>query len=237
VDAGLNRVWWNLRYDRSAEPKLRTSPEYSPWFAVGLSGRTAPGIDRMAVLAPPGSYTVTLTHQGDKDVRTLVVRKDPLSGGSDGEIQAQTAVVRGIQRDLDSTVALINRLEVVRGQLAGLRTVLASDSTRVDVRTSADSLDQKLLRAERRLFQTRVTGRGQDQLRWPFRLAEQLSYLGQEIGGSDFGPTQSQRDVAALLHGQLDAAGREAGALLDRDVVAFNEMLRSKKLDGVIVAQ
>jgi photosystem II stability/assembly factor-like uncharacterized protein len=237
ADAGLNRVWWNLRYDRSREAKIRTSPEYSPWFAVGLGGKTAPGIDRMAILAPPGTYTVTVSHGGDRESRPLVILKDPQSGGSDGEVLAQTTVVRGIQRDLDSTVTLINRLEVVRGQLAALRTVLASDSTRTDVQSAADSLDARLLRAERRLFQTRVTGRGQDQLRWPMRLAEQLSYLGQEIGGSDFGPTQSQRDVAGLLHGQLDTIGREAGQLLDRDVVAFNEMLRSKKLDGVIAAQ
>jgi hypothetical protein len=83
--------------------------------------------------------------------------------------------VRAIQVDLDSAVAMINRLEVVRGQIWALRTLLASDSVRTDVRAAAESLDKKLLVAERKLFQTRVTGRGQDQLRWPMRLAEQLA--------------------------------------------------------------
>jgi hypothetical protein len=182
---------------------------------------------------------VTVSHGTDKETQPLVVLKDPNSGGSDAEVKAQATLAKGIQRDLDSTVTLINRLEVVRGQLAALRTVLDADSSssRGDVRTNADSLDRKLLAIERKLFQTRVTGRGQDQLRWPFRLAEQLSYLGQEIGGSDFGPTQSQRDVAQLLRAQLESIGIEARQVLERDVVAFNEMLRVKKLENIIAAR
>ncbi len=237
VEAGLNRVWWNLRYDRSKETKLRTSPEYAEWFPVKLEGRTAPGVSRVAILAPPGTYSVKLSHEGEEQTRTLVLRKDPNSGGSEDEIRAQTNVVRDIQRDLDSTVTLINRLEVVRGQLAVLRTVLATDSTRNDVRSAADSLDRKLLVPERRLFQTLITGRGQDDVRWPMRLAEQLAYLAEEIGGSDFGPTSSQREVARLLHEQLGVVGAEVSQVLQRDLAAFNEMLRGKKLENIIAAR
>ena len=237
AEAGLNRVWWNLRYDRSKEARIRTSPEYSPWMAVGLEGRPAPGIERLAILAPPGTYTVKLAYRGAEESRPLVVRKDPNSGGSDAEIRAQTELARAIQRDLDSAVTLINRLEVVRGQLAALGTVLAADSARADVRAAADSLGRRLLAAERALFQTRVTGRGQDQIRWPMRLAEQLAYLGQEVGGSDFGPTASQREVAQLLRAELGAAGAAVGRLLQTELVAFNEMLRGRKLENIIAAR
>ena len=238
AEAGLNRVWWDLRYDKSKEAKLRTSPEYAPWFAVGLEGKTAPGISRMAILAPPGTYTVKLAHGADvAEPRPVVVRKDPNSGGSDAEVSAQTELTLAIRRDLDSAVTMINRLEVVRGQLAALRTVLASDSARTDVRTAADSLDRKLVLIERRLFQTRITGRGQDLIRWPMRLAEQLAYLGDEVGGSDFGPTKSQRDVAQLLHDQLVSVSGDVGRAMEREVPAFNEMLRGKKLENIIAVR
>lgn len=237
VEAGLNRVWWDLRRDRSKEAKLRTSPEYSPWFPVSLEGKTAPGIPRLSALVPPGRYTVKLSYKGAEETRELVVHKDPNSGGSEAEIVAQTEVVRGIQADLDSAVTMINRLELVRGQLSALRAVLASDTTRKDVRDSADSLDKRLLAVERKLFQTRITGRGQDLVRWPFRTAEQLAYLGQVIGGSDFGPTQSQRDVARLLHEQVVSIGVETGQLLEKELAAFNEMLRGKKLENVIAVR
>ena len=112
--------------------------------------------------------------------------------------------------------------------------MLAPDSTQKDVATSATALDKKVLAIERKLFQTRITGRGQDLVRWPFRVAEQLAYLGQEIGGSDFGPTQSQRDVAKLLHDQVVAIGAEAAQLLGQELSAFNEMLKGRKLENVI---
>jgi photosystem II stability/assembly factor-like uncharacterized protein len=241
ADAGVGRVWWNLRYDRTREAKLRTSPEYASWFAVGASGRTAPGVGRLAVLAPPGTYTVKLSYAGVEATRPLVVRKDPNSGGSEPEITAQVALLRAIGRDLDSAVTMINALETIRGQLASLRTLLADDSARADahkpVSAAADSLDKKLLGAERRLFQTRLTGRGQDDVRWPMRLAEQLVYLGEEVGGSDYGPTQSQRDVATLLHTQLGAVSGDVAALLDRDLAAFNTLLRDRKLQNIIAVR
>jgi hypothetical protein len=48
---------------------------------------------------------------------------------------------------------------------------------------AADSLDIKLRVVVRKLFQTRATGRGQDVLRWPQRIAEQLEYLAGEAEG------------------------------------------------------
>ncbi|HEX7020534.1 MAG TPA: hypothetical protein VF159_11005, partial [Gemmatimonadaceae bacterium] len=235
TEPGINRVWWNLRYDQSKQATLRTNPEYSSWVGVGLTGKPAPSIGRLALLVPPGTYTVKVSHAGQEDTRTISIQKDPHSGGSDAEIVAQTQLTRSIQRDLDSAVAMINALELARGQLAALKTVLSADSTtNKDVRAAADSLDQKLLVEERKLFQTRVTGRGQDDLRWPQRISEQLDYLAEEIGGSDFGPTVSQHQVADLLHSQLMAVASEV-AQRRADVASFNAMLRTKNLGNIIV--
>jgi hypothetical protein len=87
---------------------------------------------------------------------------------------------------------------------------------------------------EEPLFQMRVTGRGQDLLRWPMRLAEQLLYLVGSATGSDFTPTVPQREVQQLLGGQV----REARARLDRvmagEVAAFRRFLRSRDLPNLI---
>ncbi|MFL5580801.1 MAG: sialidase [Gemmatimonadaceae bacterium] len=237
IEPGVNRVWWNLRADRSREARLRTSPEYASWLAVGPQGRTAPGVGRLSLLVPPGSYTVKLAYGGVEETRPVVVRKDPSSGGSEAEVVAQYALLRSIRADLDSAVAMLNALELVRGQLAALRTLPAADSTHPDVRAAADTLDRRALAAERRLFQTRITGRGQDDVRWPMRIAEQLVYLGEEIGGSDYGPTQSQREVATLLHTQLGAVAGDVARVLGADLAAFNELLRRKGLSNVVADQ
>jgi hypothetical protein len=65
--SGLNRVYWDLRYDPSTEIKLRTSPLYAPWLRVGAEGtRPYPGGGggRLPLLAPPGTYTVKLSAGG-----------------------------------------------------------------------------------------------------------------------------------------------------------------------------
>jgi len=131
-------------------------------------------------------------------------------------------------------VTMINTLENVRGQLAALKATVSTDSTRKDVVQAADSLDQRLRVVERKLFQTRATGRGQDILRWPQRLSEQLQYLSGEVEGSDYAPTESQRQVAGLLRTQLQGVRAEFDRVTTGDVAAFNAMLQQRKVPNVI---
>ncbi len=232
-NAGINRVWWNLRGDLTKQAKLRTSPEYAPWFSVSLEGRDAPGVGRIGVLEPPGTYTVKIA--GTSESQPLVVRKDPnTAAATDAALGENVALARAIAADLDSAVTMINAMENVRGQLAALKSTMSSDSTRKDVVTAADSLDMKLRVVERKLFQTRATGRGQDVLRWPQRISEQLQYLAGEIESSDFAPTESQRQVAELLRAQLRAVKTEFDQVMAGDVVAFNAMLQQRKVPNVI---
>jgi photosystem II stability/assembly factor-like uncharacterized protein len=235
--AGLNRVWWNLRHEPTKEARLRTSPAHASWVEVKLEGRPAPGVGRFGLLAVPGTYTVKLSGRGPEQTQTLTVRKDPTSGGSEEEIRQQTELARAIAADLDSAVAMINTLEGVRGQLAALRAFVGGDSTRADVRAAADSLERKLVAAEEKLFQTRVTGRGQDLLRWPMRVSEQLVYLAQSVTTGDIAPTTSQREVAGLLRGQVQGIKGEVDRLIQTDVAAFNEMLRRRNLANIIAGR
>ena len=230
--AGVNRVWWDLRYEPTTEAKLRVSPASAPWFGVKPEGTPAPGIGRFSLLAPPGRYTVRLTAKGKTYDQTLELRQDPNTGASVQDLTAQRALLADIVADIDSTVAMINRVEVVRGQLAALRASFAGDSGLADVRSAADSLDQKLLSVEQDLFQVRVTGRGQDLLRWPMKLAEQLLYLAGSVQSSDFAPTGPQRAVQQLLAGQVKDVRVRVDRVLGAggDLAAFRTFLRARNL-------
>jgi hypothetical protein len=232
-NAGINRVWCNLRGDLTKQAKLRTSPEYAPWFTVTLDGRNAPTIGRVGVLEPPGTYTVKIA--GTSESQQLILRRDPNQmQAPDAGLADNVALARQIAQDLDASVGMINTLENVRGQLAALKATVSSDSTRKEVASAADSLDQKLRVVERKLFKTRATGRGQDDLRWPDRLSEQLQYLVGEIEGSDYAPTESQRQVASLLRSQLATVKAEFDRVTTGDVAAFNTMLQQRKVPNVI---
>ena len=228
---GINRVYWDLRSDPTPQGKLRTSPLYADWMTVGLEGKNTPSFGRISVLEPPGTYTVTLAARGQTFTQPLELRKDPQSGGSVESVRANVALVSSIQQDMRSVVEMVNALELARGRYASIKTLILADSAKADqqkaLRASLDSADERLEKLEEKLFQRRTTGRGQDDVRWSPRLAEQLEYLAGSVGGSDYAPTASQREVAALLHQRVTAAKAEYDQVTARDVTAMSERLRS----------
>jgi hypothetical protein len=182
----------------------------------------------------PGTYTVTLKFGGEQESQPLVIVKDPTSGGSNQEIATQMESERAIVADINDVATQINQLEVVRGQLKSLEGISAKDSTYSDLKASTAQLVDKVVTVERQLYQMQLTGRGQDGVRWPAQLAEQLLYLASSVGGSDYAPTASQKEVAQLLHARLVKVKAEVEALLKNDVPAFNERLRGRSVHPVI---
>jgi photosystem II stability/assembly factor-like uncharacterized protein len=233
---GLNRVWWDLRFEQSKEAKLRTAPRAAPDQAVPAEGRNAPDGARLALLAPPGTYTVKLTALGQEATQRLEVRKDPGSGGSEEEIRVQTALLTDIRADLDTVVGMVNSIEGTRSQLVALRNTLAADSGMAGIRSDADSLEQKLIGVEEALTQLKLTGRGQDDVRYPMKLMGRLSWLAEGIGGSDFAPTQQQREVQQLLRTEVRAARARLDALLQKEVAGFNEKLRQRNVANIFIS-
>ena len=233
--AGLNRVWWDLRNDMTKEIKLRTSPLYVPDIAVPEGGRSAPDGARISVLQQPGSYTVTLSVAGQEYAQKLELRKDPNSGGSEEEVRAQTALMLQIQADEAEGVELVHSIELARSQLVSLKGTLAGDSTRKDIVTAADSLEQKLIAVEGELLQLQLTGRGQDDVRYPMRLLTQLGYLASGVEASDFAPTTQQSEVQQMWHTKVAAIKGRLDQLVSGDLKAFNAMLAERKVAGVVV--
>jgi hypothetical protein len=87
---------------------------------------------------------------------------------------------------------------------------------------------------EQQLFQMKITGRGQDDVRWSPRITEQLLYLAFNVGDSDYQPTDQAKAVAKVLHDQLAEVKTKIDQLLKQDVPAFNEKLRGKNIHPVV---
>jgi hypothetical protein len=235
TDAGLNRVWWNLNYDRTTQPKLRTSPQYAPWVKVGDDGwRSAPGLGRMAVRVPPGTYTVKLTVGEQEFTQPIDVRKDPNSHGTEADIAQQTAVLLELRDALNDVVEMVNTMEVVRSQLQSLQAVLQDNEAAEAAVTAATELDASLVELEGQLIQLKLTGRGQDGIRWPGMLGRQISYLAGKIAMTDFVPTDQQLEVKQMLEAEL-ATHRVTYQGLLNDVAGFNAMLAEQGFQGVIL--
>ena len=236
---GLNRVNWDLRYESSKQALLRTAPIGAPEIRVGPEGtRPAPGVGRMSIMAPPGDYTVKLTVAGQEYAQPLKVLKDPSSPVTEQEIAAQTQFLQTVQRDVDQTVDMINQIEVVRAQLQQLGSLVGTSSdpnvkASDELRVNADSLEKKFIAVEEQLQQLRLTGRGQDGVRWPNKLAGKLLYL-QGTTSADFAPTTQQRAVQEQLSTEVQTVKRQLDGLMQRELPAFNEFLRKRNVANII---
>ena len=231
--AGINRVQWDLNTEMTREARLRVPPQGAPWFGVPAEGRPAPGVGRLARLVLPGTYTVRLAAAGKTLTQPIEVRVDPGSRVTMDQLRAQDAVVRSIMTDLDTAVVTIDRTEIARGQLATARAALKGEEKNKDLLAAADSLDERLAALETIVFQIKVTGRGQDLVRWPFGIAEKLGYLGGVTASSDDQPTDAEREVHVLLQQRLRDARASIDALLKNEFEALRRRLRDRNIPVV----
>jgi photosystem II stability/assembly factor-like uncharacterized protein len=232
VKAGINRVYWDLQSERSTEAKVRNSPLYAPEIKVPIEGRAAPSVGRVSQLVPPGRYTVKLQVGGQEQTQPLEIRKDPNSSGTEADIRQQLELHSDLTNELNGVVEMINTIEIARAQIATLKATVTQD----DIKSAADSLAQKLITVQEDLMQLRITGRGQDLIRYQAKLAEKLIYLINDVGSSDNSPTQPQRDVGGVLKERARTARAALDRVLNTDVAGFNRMLSQRGLAGIIGA-
>jgi photosystem II stability/assembly factor-like uncharacterized protein len=258
--AGINRVNWDLRGEQTKEVRLRTSPAYAPEIRNGTEGwRLAPEGGRMSLLLPPGTYTVKLLVGGAEAApglsKQLIVRKDPNSEGTEADINAQLALLFDLRKDLENAADMVNQIEVIRSQLASITALLEGERTAqpggvatgssaqgasggdndlAAIKRAADALDKKLIDVEENLIQRRLTGQGQDTVRWPPKLLGKINYLANGVGGSDFPPTTQHREVKAMFEEQLATHRRRLDEILSKDLEAFNKLLRDHGIQNVI---
>ncbi|HSR16296.1 MAG TPA: hypothetical protein VLL51_11115, partial [Gemmatimonadales bacterium] len=220
--AGINRVMWDLEGENSTEVRLRTSPRYAPHIVAGPEGRPAPGAARVALLMPPGRYTVKLTVDGAEQTETVMVRKDPHSGGTEADIAAQTAMLKAIQSDLERGATAVHRIEAMRVQLAALARTVGDDA----LARAAGDLEAKLADLEMNLVDLRLTGQGQDGVRFASKLLSKFGHLADGLASSDYGPTDQQREVQRVLEADLERQLQALDALVAADLKALNDRLR-----------
>jgi len=233
--AGFNRVYWDLRYEPTAPLRMRTPPLLpAPHVRLGpdLWRPPAGGGASISVLAPPGTYTVKLSAGGRELSQPLVVRKDPNSAGTEADIQAQTRLLFDLRRDLNTAVGMVNRLEIVRSQLAALGPIVQD----AEVRKAAAALNQKCTDLEMKLIELRITG-AQDGVRYAAKLISRFGYLAGGVSAADFAPTDQQAEVQRLLAERLRGHDAEFDALMDKELGAFNGLLRSKNVPNIVVAE
>ena len=202
--AGLNRVWWNLRTDSTDQIVFRTKPRYAEWVPLGEERKRKSPVGRFTMLVPPGDYEVRTTLDSSDFSTSIRVMKDPNSEGDMTDITAQTELMQKLYEDMNEAVGLINQIESLRRQISDLAITLKEQKGYPEILESISSLDSNLIELEGELTQLKITGTGQDQIRYPAMLVEKISYLASTVPTSDFPPANSHLEVYDLLRERLN---------------------------------
>ena len=235
TEPGVNRAWWDFQDEPGTQVKLWTKPLFANWFSMPDEGFRSGG--RVGgMLQPPGTYTVTLVVDGeDVASQPLTVLKDPTSEGSLSDIRTQYTLMDEIRVDQEGAAAAVNRIELIRKQIADIRTVVdeTSDDTDEEFDAASSTLEEQLIEVESSLVQLKTTGGG-DGVRWPSMLWGQLNYLRGAVGSADFRPTDQHGEVQVILRQQLRDAEEALEALLETAVQEYNRLVRARGLPPII---
>ena len=234
-EVGINRIWWNLRFEPTKEIRLRTSPIGAPDVTVGPEGwRAAPGVSRVALLAPPGTYTLKMTVGGKDWSQKLNVLMDPHSAGTEADIQTQNKLMTVIADETNSMAECVNQIESLRVQLSTLVGHLEDGDNSKAIRTAADALAAKFVELEKNLLRLQVTGKGPDIVRWTPALLDKLGYLAGQVSGSDSPPTTQEVALNDELSQQAAKIRADLDGIVATELAAFNAILREKNVPNII---
>jgi hypothetical protein len=99
--------------------------------------------------------------------------------------------------------------------------------------TPSQALGAQLVAIEMNLVDLRLTGNGQDGVRFGSKLIGKLGYLANGLGNADFRATDQQVEVQGILGQQLREQLTALDAVLGSDLGALNALLRQKGISHV----
>jgi photosystem II stability/assembly factor-like uncharacterized protein len=240
---GLNRVWWDLRYDSGSAITMQTPPLFEPW-APARRQYAAYGtrIPPAGPIVPPGQYTVKVKAGTIEQTTSLTVLEDPKSPGNQRSIEAQVAFTREVLAEIDEVARMGNSLESMRKQSQDLMATLEKDAQKATILQSVKAFESSMSGVEAKMIDLRNTGRSEDAFRQPVQLYERISWMigqmvgtpGSGSGGGDQGPTDQQVAVNNGFKTELAAIAAQYKQITDKDLPAMNALLKQNGVAVVI---
>ncbi len=219
VDSGFNRVAWDLRY-----------PSPRPW--TPSSGEDDSLLDASGLLAPPGTYTVSLARRVDGQVTDLgrsqafevvPLRAATLAGASPlelaaflRELEAAQRSVGGARSSIDDT---LKRLDAIKSVLD------RSTVSGAELDDAARGLQRTL-----RDLQLRLVGDADRAAMGdpgPVAISQRVDVAAMGNNFSIYGPTPTHRRSLDIAREQLAQLRRELDRVVQVDLPALE-----RKLDG-----
>ena len=232
VEAGLNRINWNIRYDN---PPAFTHNYAQVMGAVAGDTPASPE----GPLALPGVYTLKLTVDGRTYTQTLTVKNDPRSPASAADLRAQHELQMKLSEGAAEAWDGYKQVTAMRDAVAAV----THANPPADVTSAAAAFDAKLAA----VAGTPGTGRrgggggfaGAGGPPPPPTFVAVNAALVRQLDTLDFGdmaPTESMTNAYANGCGELKTVVSNWKAINARELTAFNEVLTKNNLQPIAAA-
>jgi photosystem II stability/assembly factor-like uncharacterized protein len=246
--AGLNRVAWDLRYDQPQYVELRSTPAENPhiWDEPRFKGKeTRPvthwGLAQAQVgpLGAPGKYSVRVTANGQSAQQPFEVLKDPTITSADADLVSSTQMQIRIRDDVNQTSASINGIETMRKTLEDAQKAHPDNK---ELLKSLRDMDQKLQTVEYKFIERSAVLSDDKYFQQAYKVYSNLIWLngavgtgaGDEAGGADYRPTDTQVAVLADIERDLSAAKGDYQKVMETDVAQFNKLAPGRNLKPLV---
>jgi len=235
TSAGVHRSVWDLRYEPTYKPKIKTTPPGRPWVQLNGEGwRPLVTWDldlwrgQYGPRVVPREYKIKLIVGENEYIRNLNVLKDPSTISNLDDIEEQVAFSLELRDAMNIAVTMINNIEDIRSELEA---ILSQLKTAKDKKT-AQQLIKNAEGISGALYDIHLTGAREDAFRSPMKLYGRLSALASDIGGFgvDFRPTNQQREVYEVLNQRLLNAQNAYKKFFEIEVRQLNNQLKKSQL-------
>ena len=216
---GMNKFAWNMRY-----PDAERFDGMILWSG-SMNGPSA----------VPGTYKVRLTVNGESMESDFEILKDPRISSSVADLQAQFDFLQSVVTKVSETHVAIRKIRQAREQINRvIEPVRDQGDAMKDLLDKAKSIQDSMTKIEEALYQTKNRS-GQDPLNYPIRLNNKLAHLNSLASNGSYPPTEQMVGVRDELTTLIDAQLRDLKRIFDQEIPAFNQLVKSKNIDAVIL--
>lgn len=213
----LNRFVWDMRYTGAED-----FDGMILWWA-SLNGPRA----------LPGKYKVSMTTDGNKEEQPFEILADPRSSSTIADLQAQFDFLNKVIAKLSETNLAIKKIRTAREQINLVTSKMEGDGFK-EIKDKSKEILNKMKEVEETLYQTKNRS-NQDPLNFPIRLNNKLGHLNSLLSMGDYRPTDQALEFEKEISAEIDVQLDKLKAIISQDIPSFNNLVKQKEVDAVII--
>ncbi|MAU14840.1 MAG: glycosyl hydrolase [Muricauda sp.] len=186
--------------------------------------------------AVPGTYKVSLNVNGSTQTENFTILPDPRAEVTVADMQKQYDFITEVNETVDRAHQSIKKIRAINGKLDEFIKKYKNEEATKALVERAKKMKEEFGAIEKELYQTKNRS-NQDPLNFPIKLTNKLAHLNSLVSRDDFPPTDQDIAVKNELTAKINAQLKAFDALVDKEVVSFNNEFNQLKLDYLSIEE